>query len=133
MPSPNPFFALQQRLADLLEANAYFTGLTAKKALLTEQIGDLEFQVSNVVLPQGFGVVVTTAAGKAVENSYGALLSDEDLNISIIHNPKTLPGKNALDAQWAAIQAVQGQTVHAAPPHVLTERDYFRIVGHQRR
>lgn len=129
----NPYFQLQQRIAALLEADAYFAGLTATQQILTEQIADLEFQVLQVALPLGFGVVITTAAGKAVESSYGALLSDEDLNISIMHNPSTVPGKNALDAQWAAIQAVHGQPVRATSPHVLTERDYFRVVGHQRR
>jgi hypothetical protein len=133
MPTPNPYFALQSRIADLLEANGYFTGLSAKKSLLTEKVADLEFEVSNVVVPLGFGVVITTAEGKSVESSYGALLSDEDLNISIVHNPKTVPEKNALEAQWAAIQAVHGQSVLATPPHVATERDFFRVVGHQRR
>jgi len=133
MPTPNPYFALQERLVTLLTANAYFTAAAAANQILTEKIADLEFQVAQVVVPQGFGVIVTTAAGKAVESSYGALLSDEDLNISIFHSPSTLPDLNVLDAQWAAIQAVHGQTVKASPPHTLTERDYFRVVGHQRR
>jgi hypothetical protein len=129
----NPYFALQARLAALIAANAYFAQAVAAKTILTEQIADLAYQVDQVVIPYGFGVVITTAEGKSVESSYGALVSDEDLNICITHNPSSMPLLNALDAQWAAIQAVHGQTVQAMPPAVLTERDYFRIIGHQQR
>lgn len=133
MPTTNPYFALQERLVALIAASPYFTGLDAGTQLLTEQIADLGNQVEQALIPLGFGIVVTTASGKAVESSYGALLSDEDLNISIIHNPTNDADHNALDAQWEAIKAVHGQPVQATPPVVTTERDFFRIVGHQRR
>ena len=128
----NPFFSLQTRLRDLIAAHAYFAAVAADE-ILTEQIADLEYQVESRLLNIGFGIVITTAAGKAVESTYGALVSDEDLNISIVHNPTLKGDYNALEAQWAAMQAVHGQTCLAVPPHVLTERDYFRVVGHQRR
>jgi hypothetical protein len=133
VPTPNPILTLQQRIVDLLEANAYFTGLSARQQLLTERIADLEYQVENVLLPLGFGVVVTTASGKSTEDNYEALQTDEDLNVSITHNPTTDLTHNALDAVWAAMQAIHGKTVKATPPSVLTERDYFRVTGHQRR
>ena len=132
MPTSNPYFALQARLIALITASPYFTGLAADQ-LLTEEVGDLGYQVENALIPLGFGVVVTTANGKSAEASYGALISDEDLNISIIHNPTTDPAHNALDAQWEALKAVHGQPVQETPPVVTTERDFFRIVGHQRR
>jgi hypothetical protein len=133
MPDTNPYFALQARLAALLSANAYFTAAAAANLILTEEIADLEYQVNQVVIPYGFGVIITTAEGKSAESSYGALISDEDLNVCITHNPSTRPDMNALAAQWAAIQALHGQTVLATPPAVLTERDYIRVIGHQRR
>jgi hypothetical protein len=133
MSAANPILTLQQRLVDLLAANAYFTGLDTTRQLLTEKIADLEYQIENSLLPLGFGVIVTTATGKSVENDYAALLSDEDLNVCITHNPTTDLTHNALDALWAAIEAINGKTVLATPPAVLTERDYFRVTGHQRR
>ena len=74
MSAANPILTLQQRIVDLLEANAYFTGLSATKQLLTEKIADLEYQIENSLLPLGFGVIVTTATGKSVEADCGKLL-----------------------------------------------------------
>lgn len=129
----NPFFQLQQRLVDLIAAAPYFAGLDPAAQLLTEKVGDLEYQVANALLPLGFGVVVTTAEGKSSESNYEALSSDEDLNISIIHAPAMDPAHDALEAQWAAIQAIHGKPVSATLRAVLTERDRFRVTGHQRR
>ncbi|HEY1791561.1 MAG TPA: hypothetical protein VGG34_01470 [Opitutaceae bacterium] len=133
MPALNPFFALQRRIAALLEANAYFTGLTATGQILTEEIGDLEFVVMNKLLPLSFGVVVTTAAGKARENEYEVLMTDEDLNVSIMWNPTTDPKHKMLDAVAAAIAALQNQFVQETPPPAPRPFDYFRITGHQKR
>lgn len=134
MGTPNPYFAMQQRITDLLTAAPYFAGLQPSQ-VLTEKIGDLEFAIYNGLLPLGFGVVVTTAEGKSRESEYGALTSDEDFNVSIIHNPKTDLAHDALDAQWAAIEALQGKSVYALGGNLgaTTERDFFRVTGHQRR
>jgi hypothetical protein len=123
---------LQQRLIDLVAAHAYFAGLTAEQ-LLTEKVADLGYQVENALLPLGFGVVVTTASGRAGESSYELLTSDEELNVSITHNPTIDAAHDALEAQWAAIQAIQGKEVVPAFLGARTERDYFRVTAHQRR
>lgn len=134
MPAPlNPFFALQQRLIDLLAAHAYFAGLDASAQLLTEKVADLDYQVTNSLLPLGFGVVVTTAQGKPAESSYEALTTLEDLNVSITHNPLLDPAHNALDALAAAIAAIHGQSVQAEAPASAHARDFFAVQGHQRR
>lgn len=133
MPVTNPYFTLQERIIELIAAADYFKELDATTQLLTEKVGDLDYLVLNALLPVGFGVVVTTAAGKAHVSDYDALLTDEDFNLSIIHSPTVAPDYNALDAQWAAIQALHGQTVLETAPAVLTERDYIRVTGHQRR
>lgn len=133
MPTPNPFFALQSRLADLLLANAYFAPLVGKNQILTEEIADLKYQVEKVVLSIGFGVIVTTASGKEAISSYEALVTVEDLNVSIVHNPTMDQSHKTLDALLAAIGAIHGQSVQAAPPVAQKEWDFFRVTGHQRR
>ncbi|MFA5265207.1 MAG: hypothetical protein WC378_15400, partial [Opitutaceae bacterium] len=128
------FFALQQRIVDLLAADPYFTGLDATKQLLTEQVGDLEYVVENALLPLGFGVVITTAAGKPIENDYEALLMLEDLNVSITHNPTLDTAHDALDALCAASKALQGKCVYAVPGlGAPRPYDFFKVTGHQRR
>ena len=128
----NPFFALQDRIRTLISGAAYFTGLTADQ-ILTEQVGDLGFQVENALIPLGFGVVITTAAGKPLENDFEALLTQEDLNVSIIHNPTTDPDHSALGALAAAIAALHGASVQASPAMAGRPFDFFRVTGHQRR
>jgi hypothetical protein len=134
MPTPNPFFALQERLAALVAAASYFAGLSPAQ-ILTEKIAGLEFQVENSLLPLGFGVVITTASGKAMEGAgdYEALVTLEDLNVSIVHNPQTDPAHSALDALAAALAAIHGQSVQPTAPPAQRPHDFFRVTGHQRR
>ena len=132
MPTTNPFFALQDRLRSLLAGAEYFAGLSDDQ-ILTEQVGDLGYQVENALIPLGFGVVITTAAGKPLENDYEALLTQEDLNVSIIHNPTADPSHSALAALSAAITALHGASVQATPAMAGRPFDFFRVTGHQRR
>lgn len=128
----NKFFGLQQRLADLIAADDYFAGVPASQ-ILTEQVGDIQYQVENVLLPLGFGIVITTASGKDDVSSYEALTTLEDLNVSIVHNPTTDPAHSALDALAAAIDAIHGASVQVTPPLSARASDYFAVTGHQRR
>ena len=133
MDSDNPLFAIQERIQDLLFASTYFADLTDDQ-VLTEKIGNLEFAILNKLLPLGFGLVITTAEGKAVPGSdWNALVTNEDLNISVITNPTTDPDRNPLEAVWQVIKAVHGQSVTKETPVVEREIDYFRITAHQRR
>lgn len=133
MSGSNPYFALQARLVELIIAHDYFSDLNIETQVLTEEIANLEYEVKQKMLPIGFGIIITTAEGKSREYNYEALTSDEDLQAYIVHNPTVDLNHNALEAQWELIRAVQGQTVQKVPPVVLTERDYFRVTGHQRR
>lgn len=129
---PNPFFSLQSRIRDLLAAAEYFAGLREGQ-LLTEEVGNLANQVETVLIPLGFGVVITTAAGKPIESSYEALVTLEDLNVSITHNPQNDPAHNLTDALFAAVDAIHGASVQATPPAAARPHDFFAIVGHQKR
>lgn len=126
----NPFFDAQARLAALIKAHAYFAALPDDQ-LLTEQVGDLENRILNSLLPLGFGVVITTAKGGG-SSSLNLIRGEDTLTITIIHNPTLDPAHNALDALWAAQQAVIGQPLTAATV-VRREDDVWRYAGHERR
>jgi hypothetical protein len=129
---PNPFFTLQQRIQSLIQANAYFAGLEADQ-ILTEEVGDLDTEIEQKLLPLNFGVVVETADGKPSVSSYGALISMETLCISLVHRPTLDPAHSILDALAAAIAAVHGAGVQATPPPNAREFDFFAVVSHGRR
>jgi hypothetical protein len=131
MPTPNPFFAVQTRIQTLLLASSYYSGLTGQ--ILTEEVGDLDFQVNKAILPLGFGAIITTATGKSFNAEFNALQSMEDFNVSIVWNPKLDPMHNTLDALTAAILAIHGQTVQTTPPPVKRPFDCFVVTGHQPR
>jgi hypothetical protein len=133
MPNPpNPFFALQSRAKALLGAATYFATLRDDQ-ILTQETANLEFEVPNKILPLGFGIVITTASGKPIESSYEALITMEDLNVYIVHNPSADPAHNILDAVNAAIAALHGAPVLAAPPPVDRAFEHFAVTGHQQR
>ena len=132
MPATNPFFYVQGRLKTLIQASPYFVAVRDDQ-ILTEQAGDLNFLVPEKILKLGFGVVITTAHGNANENQYESLRTIEDLNISITHRPNAAPAYNALDALWAVVMAVHGQSIANPAPNVVTDFDLFKVVAHQRR
>lgn len=132
MDADNKFFGLQERIQELLFEAPFFADL-AEGQIVTEKIGNLEFQVDNAILPLGFGIVITTAAGKALESDFGALVTMEDLNVSIISNPTTDTAHPVLDALAAAINAIHGAAVTVPAAPAGRAFDFFAVTGHQRR
>ncbi|PTX95766.1 hypothetical protein [Opitutus sp. ER46] len=126
----NPFFDLQQRLADLLRANAYFADLSAE-AVLTEKVGDIDAKIVNDLLPLGFGVAIKTAKGDG-QSSLGFVTSRETIVVALINNPTLFPGKNVLDGLGAAMDAIVGKPVFAAT-QIRRENDCWQFSGHSRR
>ena len=128
----NPFFTLQTRIQSLLSASAYFQGLLPAQ-MLTEEIGDLDTEIEQKLIPLNFGFVVETAEGKPIESSYGALMTLETLCVSLVHNPTLDPTHNMLDALTAAIAALQGKSVQLNPPAAYRPHDFFAVISHGRR
>lgn len=125
----NPFFKLQERVAELLRARAYFAALSSD-AILTEKVGDLDAKVQNELLSLGFGVVITTAKGDCT-GSLTALASKELIGVTFIHNPTTEGGYNVLDALAEAITAIQGKPLWPTTV-VRKETDAWSVNGHER-
>lgn len=122
----NPFFDLQARVAELL-APVFPTD-----PILTEQLGDLPQQVERLVMELGFGLVVTTAKGTAVDDAVaGRLLAGplglrEELTVAIIHNPLLNTTRNALETLHTVLATLHGQ------PAQLGERSpVIKVLGHE--
>lgn len=126
----NPFLQLQERLAALLRAHAYFAPLP-DDAIVTENIGDIDNKVQRDLLPLGFGVVITTAKGDA-HGSLNALTTRETITVALIHNPTIEPEKNVLDALAAAVAAIHGQPVTEGA-RIRQEQEAWKVTGHERR
>lgn len=131
--SANPFYALQARAAALIAAHSYFVGLGLRSGqIITEQPADQVYLTEQYLLELDFGIVITTSEGKPIESSYEALITLEELNLSITHNPTTAPQIVFGEALMAAIDAIHGARVDAAG---VLERpfDFFAVRGHARR
>jgi hypothetical protein len=124
----NPFLDIQERVAALLAP--HFAGET----ILTESLGDLPQRIERLVLELGFGLVVTTAKGRASDDgtantrATGPLHFREELTVAIIHNPLLRPGPSVLDALWTACAALHGQAATGG-----ARAPVLKVTGHEAR
>ncbi len=124
----NPFTALQDRVAAILAPEF------ADDTILTEALGDLVQRVDRVVMELGFGLVVTTARGSALEEGEaprelaGPLGLREELTVAIVHNPLLQPDRVVLEALWTVVRALHGQPI-TSPATAHTP--VLRVTGHE--
>jgi hypothetical protein len=120
------FLDLQTRIAALLAP--VFPGDT----ILTESLGDLPQKVERLIMDLGFGLVITTAKGEALNRSSATptsavpLIFREELTVSLVHNPLLLP------ALATAIQALHGVSASMLPAS-MPRAPVLHVLGHEAR
>ena len=128
MADDNPFLALQTRLVALLRQHEYFAALD-ESLILTEALGDLDFQVEQLIAKsEDFYVVITTAQGEDAPPPPAPLRLRETLVVSLCKSATS--SVSLLSALHAAIQAIHGQPVSATAVRPIATRDTFACVGH---
>jgi len=122
----NPFLILEARLAALLAAHVYFTGVP----MITEEEQNLEAAIEAELAKSGFCVVITLARGDCGGDTTRDRALDDRLEftVAISRNSTLETAKHTLHGLWAAIAAINGQVVDAT----LDRRgqEYFQITSH---
>jgi hypothetical protein len=117
--------ALQTRLKTLIEADAYFTGVS----VITEAAADIQTELDTALAKLSFAIIVSTAEGRSQDTAREGLIFQETLLISVIQSPITDPSaatRNVLDAVEHIIAAV-----HWKPISVTAgEPSRFRVTAH---
>lgn len=122
----NPFLVLEARLAALLAAHPYFSGIT----VVTEEEQNLEAAIEAELAKAGFCLVVTLASGDCSgDTTRGRALDDRlEFTVAISRNSTLETTKHTLHGLWAAIAAINGQPIDATADR--RGQEYFQVTGH---
>lgn len=104
--------ALQSRLAELIGANPYFTGVTP----VTERRGDPAAALQENLARLNFAVLIQTASGEALEPAADRSAWRQRLVVTVAQTPVSdtqAATRNAVDGLEQVIRAVHGQPLTA--------------------
>lgn len=117
---------LQQRLAALISAHPYFTGVTP----VTERRGDPATALQESLARLNFAVLIQTASGEALDPAAERAAWRQRLVVTVAQTPVSDPAaasRNAVDGLEAVIRAVHGQPLAPGGPGPAR----FRALRHE--
>lgn len=126
------FLDLQTRIAAILAP--LFVGDT----ILTESLGDLPQRVDRLVMELGFGLVITTAKGEALNSASATptsavpLIFREELTVSIVQNPLLKPDRTIITALATVVGALHGVSASMLPVG-MPRAPVLHVLGHEAR